>query len=85
MLQNCNAGKKLLSEKVLFPASRFDHQDTIFCLKIILMRKKKRFNFIEAISKNGKKKHKKERSPGLKNFFHDPDTSPFRFQPVACA
>lgn len=37
MLQNCNAGKKLLSEKVLFPASRFDHQDTIFCLKIILM------------------------------------------------
>ena len=78
MLQNCNAGKKLLSEKVLFPASRFDHQDTIFCLKIILMRK-------EAISKNGKEKHKKERSPGLKNFFHDPDTSPFRFQPVACA
>ena len=49
MLQNCNAGKKLLSEKVLFPASRFDHQYTIFCLKIILMRKKKRFNFIEEV------------------------------------
>ena len=43
MLQNCNAGKKLLSEKVLFPASRFDHQDTIFCLKIILMRKRGNF------------------------------------------
>ena len=50
MLQNCNAGKKLLSEKVLFPASRFDHQDTIFCLKIILMRKKKDL-ILEVISK----------------------------------
>ena len=29
---------RALSEKVLFPASRFDHQDTIFCLKIILTR-----------------------------------------------
>ena len=30
---------RALSEKVLFPASRFDHQDTIFCLKITSFKK----------------------------------------------